>query len=66
VPRRLTDSEVRILELVAHGNTDKQVSEELGISPLTARTHMYNIERKLNVHTRAHAVYVGMCRGLIR
>lgn len=65
MPRRLTDSEVRILELVAHGYSDKDIGKELGISPLTARTHMYNVERKLRVHNRAHAVYLGMSRGLI-
>lgn len=66
MPRQLTDTEIRILDLVAHGYIDRAIGEELQMSVSTVRTHMQDILRKLQVHTRAHAVAVGVGRGLIQ
>jgi len=45
-----------ILELVAHGQSNKEIGRTLGISPETVKTHLENIYGKLAVERRAHAI----------
>jgi DNA-binding NarL/FixJ family response regulator len=45
----LTPTERRVLELVAENKTNKQIGEELFISPRTAETHRANICQKLQL-----------------
>jgi DNA-binding NarL/FixJ family response regulator len=58
--RRLTSREREIVQLLAEGNSSKQVASVLGISTKTAETHRANIMRKLELHSIAeltrHAV----------
>lgn len=63
--RALTDTELRVLQLVARGYTDKKVGEELGMAEKTVGTHMTAVRQKLHVHNRTHAVAIALCRGLI-
>ena len=49
----LTPREAVIAQLVAVGLSNKQLSEELGISLATVKSHLLNIFRKLNVRSRA-------------
>ena len=63
--RRLTDTEIRVLQLVARGYTDEAIGEELGVARNTARKHMTNVLNKLGVHSRAHAVSLCLCEGII-
>jgi two-component system, LuxR family, secretion system response regulator SsrB len=46
----LTPRERQILKLIAEGNTNRTISENLCISIKTVETHRLNIMRKLNVH----------------
>jgi DNA-binding CsgD family transcriptional regulator len=55
-PGGLTAREVDVLRLLAEGRTNPEIGEELCISGATARTHVGNILRKLDVGTRAAAV----------
>jgi DNA-binding CsgD family transcriptional regulator len=52
----LTERELDVLALVAHGLTNRQISRRLFISPATVRTHLEHIYDKLGVHSRAGAV----------
>ncbi|WP_430395588.1 response regulator [Ferrovibrio sp.] len=61
----LSRREVAILELVARGIGFAEVAETLFISPHTVKTHVKNIYRKLDAHSRPHAVYIARQRGLI-
>lgn len=52
----LTKRELRVLELLARGYTDKQCAAELSRSVHTVATHIKNIYGKLMVHSRAQAI----------
>lgn len=45
----LTDSECRILKLIASDRTSKEIAEELGLSPRTVENHRTNICAKLGI-----------------
>jgi two-component system, NarL family, response regulator len=61
----LSARERQVLQLVAYGRKNKAVAIELGISLETAKSHIKHILGKLCAHSRAHAVAIGMRRGLI-
>ncbi|MDQ6822074.1 MAG: response regulator transcription factor [Actinomycetota bacterium] len=61
----LTDREREILILIARGLSNDQIAGHLVISPLTAKTHVRNILRKLDCHDRAGLVAVAYESGLI-
>ena len=48
----LTPQEYRILELVAQGHSNRQITAELWVSPKTLETHLSHIYSKLGVPTR--------------
>lgn len=49
---RLTPSETKILRLVAEGQSDKQISSELNISPRTVQSHLVQIRAKVGLRRR--------------
>ncbi|MEU2879760.1 response regulator transcription factor, partial [Streptomyces sp. NPDC007070] len=51
----LTPREQDVLRLVALGRTNRQIAEELFISPKTASVHVSNILAKLDVSGRGEA-----------
>lgn len=51
----LTAREREVLQAVADGATNREISEQLWISPHTVRTHVQHIFDKLDVHTRTEA-----------
>lgn len=53
---KLTKQELCILELVAKGLINKEISEELNISIATTKAHLESIYKKLNAHNRVQAV----------
>jgi len=61
----LTDRELQVLNLLADGFANKQISVELGISEHTVKFHVSSIYTKLNVSNRAEAVRMGIQNGLI-
>lgn len=63
-PDRLSQREKEVLRLVASGYTSVEIASRLSISSLTVNTHIKNIYRKLQVHTRAQAVRLASLRGL--
>jgi DNA-binding NarL/FixJ family response regulator len=52
---RLTSREREVLQLLARGMDNEGIAQALHLSPHTARTHVGNILRKLEVHSRAEA-----------
>jgi len=53
------------LRLAAFGYSNRQIAEELIVSPRTVQSHMANIFDKLDVGSRTEAVMVGLRRGWI-
>jgi DNA-binding NarL/FixJ family response regulator len=62
----LTDRERGILLLVARGLSNAEIAGRLVISPLTAKTHVRNILRKLDCHDRAALVALAYEAGLVK
>jgi DNA-binding CsgD family transcriptional regulator len=60
----LTPREAEVLALVAAGRSNRQVAQELFISPKTASVHVSNILAKLGVATRVEAAAVAHRLGL--
>jgi LuxR family maltose regulon positive regulatory protein len=52
----LTPRELEVLELLDRHMTNKEIAEELIVSPATVKTHTLNIYGKLDVRTRRQAV----------
>lgn len=52
----LTPAQLRVLHLIRHGQLNKQIAHELGVSETTVKAHVSEILRKLNVVSRTQAV----------
>ncbi len=52
---QLTDQEQRILDLVAQGKTNKEISQEVNLSDKTVKNYVSNILGKLEVARRSQA-----------
>ncbi len=61
----LTEREREIMRLVAEGLTNAEIAGRLVISPLTAKTHVSNVLRKLGCRDRAALVVLAYESGLI-
>lgn len=61
----LTDRELEVLRLVAHGKSNRQISDRLTISEATVRTHVSNILAKLNLCSRTQAALYALREGLV-
>jgi DNA-binding NarL/FixJ family response regulator len=61
----LSDREREILQLLAEGNTNKEVAHMLHLSPYTVETHRSNILEKLNIHSVAELILYAVRKGLI-
>jgi DNA-binding NarL/FixJ family response regulator len=61
----LTEREVDVLRLIAAGNGNKQIADVLSISEATVKSRVTNILSKLGANDRAHAVTIGLKRGII-
>lgn len=56
LPDPLTRRENQLLELIAQGNTNKQISEMLFISEQTVKWHLHQLYGKLGVRNRTSAI----------
>lgn len=59
----LSQREIQILSLVAHGYTNKEIANELAISVKTVETHKANSMQKLDLKSRAEIVDYARFRG---
>jgi DNA-binding NarL/FixJ family response regulator len=63
---RLTSREAEVLQLVAEGNVNKQISAELCISVKTVEKHRQEVMNKLNIHHVAGLTRYAISRGIIK
>jgi DNA-binding NarL/FixJ family response regulator len=61
----LSQREIEVLSLIAAGNSNKLIADQLAISEDTVKGHVKNILSKLGVNDRTHAVTVALKRGII-
>ena len=61
----LSPREIEVLRLIATGNANKQIADQLCIGEATVKSHVTNILSKLGANDRAHAVTIGLKRGII-
>jgi len=52
----LTGQEVKVLERLAAGRSNKEIARDLGLSPNTVKTHVANLYAKLEVSRRTQAI----------
>ena len=64
-PECLSDREREVLTLLARGLNNTEIGEALGLSPLTAKTHVSRIMGKLGARDRAQLVIVAYESGLV-
>jgi len=62
----LTPRERQILQLVAEGNSTKQIADLLNVSFKTAESHRSRAMKKLDIHDVASLVRYAISRGLIQ
>ncbi len=64
-PDCLSEREREVLTLVARGLTNTEIADALGLSPLTAKTHVSRIMGKLGARDRAQLVIVAYESGMV-
>lgn len=64
-PPELSNREREILQLLADGQTPREVASRLFISPKTVRNHLSRIYEKLGVSDRSQAIVTGLRHGLV-
>jgi DNA-binding NarL/FixJ family response regulator len=62
----LSPAEVRVLRLIADGNSNKEIAERLLVTEDAIKGQVRNILAKLGAHDRAHAAVIGLKRGIIQ
>ncbi len=62
----LTAREIEVLRLLAKGCTNRQIAEQLGISPRTAEGHRANLSSKLGLRSRVELVDYAQQHGLLK
>jgi len=61
----LTRKEIRVLQLLAEGYSNGAMAEKLFVSDSTVRTHLRNINMKLNARSRTQAVAIARRLGVM-
>lgn len=61
----ITKRELEILELIAHGMSNREIAEKLFVSENTVKTHSSRLFDKLSAKRRTQAVQIGKEKGLI-
>ena len=61
----LSERELEVLDLIGSGATNREIAEQLFLSPHTVKEHTSSLYRKLSVRNRAEAVQKAQRLGLI-
>lgn len=62
----LTEREREVLILVAKGNSNKRIAQQLDVSVRTVETHRLNLRRKLGIETPAGLIHYALQQGWIK
>jgi DNA-binding CsgD family transcriptional regulator len=54
----LTDAELKVINLIAEGATNRSVAQRLHLSPHTVKTHVHNAFTKLGITSRAQLAHL--------
>lgn len=65
-PVDLTTRESQVLELMAEGLSNREIAEQLGVSPNTAKFHVKAILDKFGAQTRTEAVVLAARSGMLQ
>jgi len=65
IDEALTKAETDVLRLIAAGNANKQIADQLSITEETVKGRVRNILSKLGANDRTHAAMIGLKRGII-
>jgi two-component system NarL family response regulator len=63
---KLNARDLRILQHIGEGLSNKEIAEKMGLTAGTVRIYVSNILARLGVSNRAEAVSLALARGLIR
>jgi len=61
----LTDRERQVYQLLAEGNSNKDIANRLGLSLHTVETHRWRLMEKLDLHSTAELVLSAVRRGMV-
>ena len=61
----LSNRELEVLRLVAHGHTNAGIAHELTVTENSVKTYLRRVYRKLGVHNRIQAVARGREWGML-
>jgi DNA-binding NarL/FixJ family response regulator len=61
----LTPAEIAVLRLIADGNSNKQIADQLRVTEDTVKGRVKSILAKLDANDRTHAAIIGLKRGII-
>ena len=61
----LTPAEIAVLRLIAAGNANKQIADQLGVAEDTVKGRVKSMLAKLDASDRTHAAIIGVKRGII-
>jgi len=61
----LTPAEIAVLRLIAEGNANKQIADQLSVTEETVKGRVKSILSKLGANDRTHAAMIGLKRGII-
>jgi HD-GYP domain-containing protein (c-di-GMP phosphodiesterase class II) len=64
-PAGLSEREIEVLRLVAHGLSNREIAHRLSVSPRTAEHHVQHIYAKIGASSRASAALFAMEHGLL-
>lgn len=64
-PALLSPRELEVLRAIAHGASNKEAAQRLGLSPSTVRTHLEHVFEKLECSSRAAATLKAAALGLL-
>jgi DNA-binding CsgD family transcriptional regulator len=63
--QKLTPREARVLQLVADGNSAKEIAGTLGIAPRTVERYIETCRLKLRARNRSHLVNIAAREGFL-
>ena len=62
----LTEREMEVLELVAEGMSNKEISEKLCITVHTVKAHISSVMRKFHSNNRTQIAIIGFKHGILQ